>query len=810
MKISNISKNLKRLHGRINGSRTEYNLTPYYEKIAEIKKYEERLKTKTDHQLKELSIELAAQAQKGVSIDQLLFEAYAHVNETIKRVLKLNPFDTQFIGAIVMHQGKIVEMPTGEGKTLTAVFPAYLNALTGDGVHILTFNDYLARRDAQWMSPVYELLGLKTGYVQEGMSMSDRKQAYSADITYLTAKEAGFDFLRDSLSYNCDDVVQRILHFAIIDEVDSILIDEARIPLVIASASDDYIKDTFRMAEIAKKLEKNVDLEFDEYSRNFCFTDTGLQRIESILNCDNLYDHENINLLTQLNCAVHAEFLFRKNVDYILRNNKIELVDEFTGRVADKRRWPDGLQAALEAKENINIQSKGKVLNSITLQHFIGKYCKICGMTATALSDEQEFRQFYDLDIVVIPPNKPCIRKDNTDRLFKSKEIKNRAVIGEIVRTHKSQRPVLVGTASVEESEMLSNRLRKNGFECVVLNAKNDEYEAGIIANAGKLGAITISTNMAGRGTDIRLGGVDGNEKKRVAELGGLYVIGTNRHESRRIDNQLRGRAGRQGDPGLSCFFISMEDDIFTKYRLTDLLPLKVFTENHDDEIENNFIKKEAERIQRIVEGQNLEIKETLFKYSFLIEKQRRMIFENRKKTLSGDSPTHFYQTNCPVQYDQLQKRIGSRRLTEICRFISLHYIDKAWSQYLDEIAEIRESIHLTKLGYQDPLFEFFKIAIEMFDNLQTDIESGMINKFNELNSSGSNIDMDSLGLKAPSSTWTYLINDDPFENMLATNFAGSMGLSIGWSFFWLWPLLLLFSLLKWFRNKTKEEALDT
>jgi preprotein translocase subunit SecA len=810
MIISNMSESLKRLHNRINGSRTEYNLEPYYEKISEIRKHEEQLKTKTDHQLKELSKELAFQARKGLPIDQFLFEAYAYVSETIKRVLKLNPFDTQLIGAIVMHQGKIVEMPTGEGKTLTAIFPAYLNALTGNGVHILTFNDYLARRDAQWMGPVYELLGLITGYVQEGMSLSDRRKAYSADITYLTAREAGFDFLRDGLSYNCDDLVQRNLHFAIIDEADSILIDEARIPLVIASASDDYIKNTFRMAEIARRLEKNADLEFDEYSRNFYFTDTGLKRIESILNCDNLYDPKNIHLLTQLNCAVHAEFLFQKDIDYIVRNNQIELVDEFTGRVADKRRWPDGLQAALEAKESINIQSKGKILNSITLQHFIGRYSKISGMTATAASDEQEFRQFYDLDIVVIPSNKPCIRKDLPDRLFKSKEVKKRAVIEEIVRAHKSHRPVLVGTASVEESEMLSNRLRKNNIECVVLNAKNDEYEAGIIANAGKLGAITISTNMAGRGTDIRLGGTNENERRQVAELGGLYVIGTNRHESRRIDNQLRGRAGRQGDPGSSCFFISMEDDIFTQYRLANLLPSKAFTDNHDDEIENSLIKKEAERIQRIVEGQNLEIKETLFKYSLLIERQRRMFFENRRKTLSDDSLTHFYQINCPVQCDQIKKRIGSSKLTKICRFISLHYIDKAWSQYLDEIAEIREGIHLTKLAYQDPLFEFFKIAVEMFDNLQSDIESKMINKFNDLNANGSNIDMDNLGLKAPSSTWTYLINDDPFENILATNFAGSMGLSIGWSFFWLWPLLLMFSLLKWLKGKTREKTLNT
>ena len=802
MIFDNLSRNLKRFHRRINGSTTEYNLKPYYEKLIEIKKYEEQLKKKTDHQLKGLSKKLAIQAKDGQPLDQLLFETYALVSATIKRVLKLNPFDTQLIGAIVMHQGKIAEMPTGEGKTLTAIFPAFLNSLTGDGVHILTFNDYLARRDAQWMGPVYEFLGLKIGYVQEGMSIYDRKQAYSADITYLTAKEAGFDFLRDSLIYNRDARVHRNFNYAIIDEADSILIDEARIPLVIASASDDYIKDTFRMAEIARKLDETVDLEFDEYSRNFFFTDTGLKRIESILNCDNLYDPENINLLTQLNCAIHAEFLFKKEIDYIVRDYKIELVDEFTGRVADRRRWPDGLQAALEAKENISAQSRGNILNSITLQHFIGKYSKISGMTATAESAEEEFKEFYGLYIVVIPSNRPCIRKDHPDRLFKNREAKSKAVIKEIILVHKTGRPVLVGTASVEESEMLSENLQKKGIKCVVLNAKNDEYEAGIIAQAGKLGAVTISTNMAGRGTDIRLGGDDSKEKIEVSDLGGLYVIGTNRHESKRIDNQLRGRAGRQGDPGSSHFFISIEDELFKKYRLNDLLPVKILKDNQQDEIENRIIKREVERIQRIVEGQNLEIKKTLYKYSSLIEKQREAIFQTRDNILSDDSATDFYQSYCPDKFDQLHENLGSKKLTETCRFISLYFIDKTWVQYLAEIADIREGIHLTRLGYQDPLFEFLKIVVEMFDNLQSDMESGMINRFNSLNISSSNVDMDSLGLKAPSSTWTYLINDDPFENMFATNFAGSMGLSTGWSFFWLWPLLLIFPLLRRFMKK--------
>lgn len=797
-----VSRNMKQRYRRMCGSTLEYDLTPYYERLNEIRDIQAELKKKTDRQLKAISKRIIEQARKGLSLDHLLAEAYALVSQAIERVLGLSPFDTQLIGAIVIHRGKVAEMLTGEGKTLTAVFPAYLNALTGKGVHILTFNDYLARRDAGWMGPVYEFMGLKTGYVQEGMSIRDRKKAYLSDITYVTAKEAGFDFLRDSLSYNSDDYVHRSFNFAIIDEADSILIDEARIPLVIAAASDDYIRDTFRIAEIARKMEKGADIEFDGYSRNIFLTEQGVRRIERLLNCGNLYDPKNLRQLTQLNCAIHAEFLFDRDVDYIVRNNKIELVDEFTGRIADKRRWPDGLQTALEAKENINIQSKGNILNSITLQHFIGKYHKKSGMTATAESAEEEFRQFYDLDIVVIPPNRACIREDHPDKLFKDKESKNRGVLEEIIRVHQARRPILVGTGSVEESETLSEEIRKNGITCAVLNAKNDEYEAGIIAMAGKLNAVTISTNMAGRGTDICLGGADENEKRQVAALGGLYVIGTNRHESKRIDNQLRGRSGRQGDPGSSCFFISMEDDLFKKYRLSDLLPTKMLYDNQQGEIENRIIKKEIERIQRIVEGQHLEIKKTLYRYSFLIEQQREIIFMNRDDILLCDSLTDFFQTHCPAQYNQLLANFGRNKLIEICRFISLYFIDKTWSQYLDEIADIREGIHLTRLGQQNPLIEFHKLVIEIFENLQADMKSKMIQKFNSIDMNDKNIDMDSMGLKAPSSTWTYLVNDDPFENISAINFAANIGLSAG--VLLTWPLMLIFPLIKRFKRKSK------
>ena len=799
MVIDNLGKNLKRLYKHMTGSTVEYSLKPYYGKLLKIKNREAQLKPKTDRQLRDLSKELAVQVREGLSLDGLLVTAYALVSVAIERVLKIHPFDTQIIGGIVIHQGKIAEMQTGEGKTLTALFPAYLNALAGNGVHVLTFNDYLARRDAGWMGPVFQYLGLTTGYVQEGMNIRDRKQTYLSDITYLTANEAGFDFLRDSLAYNKNNRVHRRFNYAIIDEADSILIDEARIPLIIAAASDDYLRDTFRSTEIARKLEKGVDFEFDEYSRNFFLTEMGMKRAEELLNCGNLYDLENGMLLTKLNCAIHAEYLFVRDIDYIVRNNKIELVDEFTGRIADKRRWPDGLQAALEAKENITINSEGKILNSIALQHFIRKYPKIGGMTATAESSGEEFKEFYNLDVVVIPPNRPCIREDHPDRLYKTKEAKYKAAFEEIVQVHETRRPILVGTGSVRESEKLSEDLRKNGIACSILNAKNDEYEAGIVASAGKLDAVTISTNMAGRGTDIRLGGDDQNEKKRVATLGGLYVIGLNRHESKRIDNQLRGRAGRQGDPGSSRFFISMEDDIFIKYRLNDLLPAKMMHYDQKGEIENKIIKGEIERIQRIVEGQNLEIKKTIYKYNFLIETQREMLFSNREDAFLGESSTEFYQFNCPIHFDQLLVEIGRRKLSEVCKLISLFFIDKAWFQYLDELSHIREGIHLRSLGQQDPLFEFNKLIIERFDNLHGEMESNMMRKFKSIDI-GKEIDVGGMGLKAPSSTWTYLINNDPFQDMAAINFAASIGLSAGVVI--TWPLMLIFPLLKRLRKR--------
>jgi preprotein translocase subunit SecA len=691
-------------------------------------------------------------------------------------------------------------MHTGEGKTLTAVFPAYLFALLGKGVHILTFNDYLARRDANWMGPVYQFFGITVGVVQEGMSTKQRQSAYSSNITYLTAKEAGFDLLRDGRCYKKADQVHRPFYSAIIDEADSILIDEARVPLILAGATKNDLSDAQRFAKIATVLNPDIDFEFDEYARNIHLTDAGVKQLETILNCENLFATENIHLLTRINCALHANYLLQRDVDYIVRNNTIELVDEFTGRVAAKRRWPDGLQAALEAKENIMSQKQGKILNSITLQHFLKLYPNICGMTATATPSYEEFQNFYKLDITVIPSNKPCIRIDAEDVIFATKKEKSKALIDEIIDVHQSKRPILIGTASVKESDELAGILKTKGVHCLVLNAKNDEYEAQIIAEAGRLGAVTISTNMAGRGTDIRLGGSKKNEKMQVIRLGGLYVIGTNKHESERIDRQLRGRAGRQGDPGSSRFFISLEDDIFIKYQLEKLLSNHSFAKTTEVKIASKILKREVNRIQRIVEGQNLEIKKTLYKYSSLVERQRWVMFDKRKESLNKRFASFFFKEKSAECFAKYQSQVKNGQLGDICQKILCYSIDKYWSLYLMQIADIREGIHLHRIGGQDPYYEFQKIAIENFNNILENLEKETLALFNELEMSGDKLIESKL--PTPSATWTYLINDDPFENLVGLLSIGNIGISVGAGI--LGPLVAFFGVINKFKRKAK------
>lgn len=504
-----------------------------------------------DAELQVESLRLQQAARSGIPLDELLVDAYALVCEAAARALGLQPYDVQIMAAIALHERMLIEQHTGEGKTLSAVMPAYLNSLTGKGVHVLTFNDYLARRDALWMGPVYRFLGLTVNSVQAGMSLNEKRAAYRSDITYVTAKEAGFDYLRDTIALTESATVHRPFHYVIVDEADSLLLDEARVPLVISGESEVSHSDGMLYADLARQLLPGEHYDYDEFQRNVYLNDAGAAQVELLLGCGNLYDSRNSQLLTSLNCALHVETLLTKDIDYIVRDGAIELIEEYTGRVAENRFLPDGLQAALTAKEGLKWTAGGKILGTITIQHFISLYPEICGMTATACASALEFKDIYALQVVKIPPNRPNIRNDYPHRIYTHKEAKYQALVQVISSIHREGRPILIGTASVEESDMLAAELAAAGVPAQVLNAKNDAEEADIIARAGELGAVTVSTNMAGRGVDIRLGGGDPVQAEAVTRLGGLYVIGTHVNESVRIDNQLRGRSGRQGDQGL-------------------------------------------------------------------------------------------------------------------------------------------------------------------------------------------------------------------------------------------------------------------
>lgn len=756
-------KKFRQLFHLFRGRHIEFDLGPYRKQLTKINRYGHTLETAEDAQLKKMSEDLITRARADTGLDHLLVEAFSLVREAAGRVLGLRPYDVQVMGALAMARGKATEMQTGEGKTLVAVLPAYLNALTGRGVHILTFNDYLARRDASWMGPVYRYLGLTVGYVQEGMSLADKQKAYRCDVMYATAKEAGFDYLRDGFCLDKNDRVHRPFHFAIVDEADSILIDEARIPLVLAGSMAEMKTAPYRMARLVRELECDVDFNTDEYSRNIHLTEAGLDRVEAILECGSLHDSKNLLLLTELNLALHAHVLLRRDVDYIVRNEKVEIVDEFTGRVVEDRHWPNGLQAAVEAKEGLNIQSEGMIRGSITLIHLMRLYPKICGMTATVQPAAEEFKEFYDLDVMVVPPNRPCIRIDFPDVVFTHQQAKQKALIEEIARVHATGRPILVGTSSVSQSEQLAAALQKAGVTCQVLNAKNDELEAAIIANAGSLNAVTISTNMAGRGTDIRLGGDRQCDRQEVSELGGLYVIGTNRQESRRIDDQLRGRAGRQGDPGASRYFISLEDELIDRYGVMELIPPKHRLGKQDHPIEDPIIGQEIARAQRIIEGQNFEIRQTLWKYSSVIEGQRKIIHQKREDVLLKTYPLQLLATRVPDRYSDLRSTVGQETLQKVEKQITLYCMDRCWAEYLAHIAHIREGIHLFSVSGQNPLDEFHKIIADAFRNLRHVIDDDIIKTFESAEITKNGIDMEKEGLKNPSSTWTYLVNDNPF-----------------------------------------------
>jgi preprotein translocase subunit SecA len=639
-----------------------------------------------------------------------LLEVIAITAVVAARVLDLEMFDVQIQGALALAAGNIAEMQTGEGKTLAAVPAIVWYAKAGQGVHVMTVNDYLARRDAKWMGGIYDFLGLCVGYVQQGMPAEERRKAYACDITYATPNEIGFDHLRDALAMYPIEQVHRPFAAAVIDEADSILIDEARIPLVIAGGKEDQEPLAYRVDRVTRHLHRYHHFTLDEYERNIALTDAGIRAVENAFGCGNLFAEENLPLLTAVQDSLHARALLDRDVDYLVKDGAIESVDEFKGRIAQNRRWPAGLHTAIEAKEGLALKTQGRILGSVTLQNLIGLYPKVCGMTGTAATQMDEFRLIYGLEVEVIPTNRPVIRVDYPDELFNTKREKEAAVIEEIRRVHATGQPVLLGTRSVEESEQLSARLR--GIEHQVLNARHEEQEAAMVARAGERGAVTISTNMAGRGTDIKLG--DG-----VAELGGLHVIGTNRHESRRIDNQLRGRAGRQGDPGSSRFFVSAKDDLFRKYAS----PLHSL----DD----------IEAVQRVVEGQNLDIRQFLHKYESVIEGQRQRIGGRRQDILTGATPS----------------------ASELERLVTLATIDDLWSEYLASITDLREGVQWLSYGGRQPLFEYLTAVDSLFQQLEARIAEEIPKRLADAQEQG--VDPSQRG-----ATWTYLTTDQPFGSL--------------------------------------------
>jgi preprotein translocase subunit SecA len=679
-------------------------------------------------------------------------EAMALAAEMSERILGLRLFDVQLIGALVMAEGKIAEMQTGEGKTLAAVPAVYVLALACGGVHVLTANDYLAKRDAGWMGEIYRLLGLTVSYINQGMSAEERRRAYECDVVYATPNEVGFDFLRDQLCIDPGELVHKPFRCVLFDEVDSILIDEARIPLVIAGGDSAPLDLAYRCAALVRNLRPGLHYRTDEFSRNIQLTDMGAAVVEQSLHCPNLYELRCVPILSAIQDALHAEVLLRRDVDYIVKNNAIELVDEFKGRVVENRRWPAGLQSAIEAKENLPLKNQGRILGSITLQNLAALYPRECGMTGTAATQAAEFFQMYELEVVVIPTNRPVIRIDHADVIFRTRGEKERALVEEIAGVHAAGRPILVGTASVAESERLSSLLRQAGIPHNVLNARNDEAEAPIIAQAGSLGAVTISTNMAGRGTDIPVGGVPPQNRDKILALGGLYVIGTNRHESRRIDHQLRGRAGRQGEPGSSRFFISLEDDLMERFGIREAL-------------QGNMPEGKAiEHVQRIIEGQNLEIRRTLRKYEQIIEQQRQIIQAMRSEVLSGTGES-LIEAEEPELYERLSKQFGQQRIAELERLVTLTKIDELWSDYLVDVAELRSGIHWVSFAGSDPLNEYLHQVAAKFENLQDRIDEQIIASFVGFQP-GENGQWPELPRFDRGATWTYVINDQPFGNI--------------------------------------------
>ena len=752
----------------------------------------------SDKELAARSLALRERAMDGAAEATLKAEAFALTYEAVRRTLSLTTHDNQLMAAAAMADGFIIELATGEGKTLAAVFTAYLKALMGKGVHILTFNDYLARRDAGWMSPVYERLGLSVGYIIESSDITERRAAYASDVTYVTAREAGFDYLRGFLSYTPEELVHRPFYFAIIDEADSILIDEARIPLVIAGdePADNTIDE--RLYEYAVQMEPGVHFSTDENGSVVYLEEAGIAYLEEKLGLANLYDDDNLDLAAKAVVIVQAQRLLKRDVDYIIRDGEILLVDEHTGRVALGRQWSEGLHTAVELKEGLKPKTQGKVMNSITLQNFLRLYPDFAGMTGTAAPAAAELLRFYGRSVAVIPSHRPCVREDRPDVIFTHKKVKYDAVVSEAVKAYSVARPVLIGTSSVEESELLAELLRPHIPDVVVLNAKNDAAEAEVIAGAGRLRAVTISTNMAGRGVDIRLGGKDGADYETVRELGGLYVIGLNRHESVRVDNQLRGRAGRQGDPGESRFFISLEDNLVTRYGLYESIPEKLRDTRSERPLTNPQFYKAIVHTQKVVEGQQFDAKVTLFKYAGIVEDQRKIVHQKREDILLGHTDVSLLNKEEPELYEKLRKSVGEAELGRAERLILLYAMNSAWADHLLFLDSLQDEAQMIGRVKGDPLTHYNKNLIEGFEKLEEHIRFKVVTLFRSAVVRNGAIDLDEMGVRGPTSTRTFMVHDGTEGQGLLGFFGSAADIAAGFSA----PLYFLSLLFEKFKKK--------
>ncbi len=690
----------------------------------------------------------------------------AIAREAAERATGLRPFDVQLLGALRMLAGDVIEMATGEGKTLAGAIAAAGYAIAGRHVHVVTINDYLAHRDAEWMGPLLEAMGLTVGWITAESTSEDRRAAYGCDVTYASVNEIGFDVLRDQLVTDVDDLVSPNPDVALIDEADSVLVDEALVPLVLAGTTH---RETPRL-EIIKlvgQLAAETDYDTDSDSRNVHLTDVGARKVEKALGGIDLYSEEHVgSTLTEVNVALHAHVLLQRDVHYIVRDDAVHLINASRGRIAQLQRWPDGLQAAVEAKEGIETTETGEVLDTITVQALINRYATVCGMTGTALAAGEQLRQFYKLGVSPIPPNTPNIREDESDRVYITAAAKNDAIVDHIAEVHETGQPVLVGTRDVAESEELHERLLRRGVPAVVLNAKNDAEEAQVIAEAGEYGTVTVSTQMAGRGTDIRLGGSDEADHDRVAELGGLHVVGTGRHHTERLDNQLRGRAGRQGDPGSSVFFSSWEDDVVAANLDHNKLPMQT---DEDGQIVSPKTTSLLDHAQRVAEGRLLDVHANTWRYNQLIAQQRAIIVERRNTLLRTATAREELEDLAPDRYEELAEAVSKddaeSHLEKICRLIMLYHLDRGWADHLAYLADIRESIHLRALGRQNPLDEFHRLAVDAFASLAADaIEAGQ-QTFETANVIEEEQGLDLSKLARPTSTWTYMVNDNPLSD---------------------------------------------